>query len=110
MLIQLILVAALLLFIGRLVAQFRNQKISGWEFIGWSGLWLGAIVVILFPDITSFLAIKVGVTRGVDLVIYVSIILVFYLLLKLLLRIEKIEKDITKLCRQAALKDEIKDN
>jgi len=40
----------------------------------------------------------------------VSIILVFYLLLKLLLRIEKIEKDITKLCRQAALKDEIKDN
>ncbi|HNW09681.1 MAG TPA: DUF2304 domain-containing protein [bacterium] len=110
MLIQLILVAVILMFIGRLVGQFRNQKISGWEFIGWNIIWLGAIIIILFPDITSFLAIKVGVTRGVDLVIYVSIILVFYLLFKMLMRIENIEKDITKLCRQIALRDENKDN
>jgi small membrane protein len=108
MLIQLILVAAIILIILRLIIQLKRQRISGGEFAGWIIIWLAAAVVILFPDITSFLAIKVGVTRGVDLVIYVSVVLVFYLLFKLLMRIEKIERDITELCRRIALDDKEK--
>ncbi len=108
MLIQLILVAAIILIILRLIIQLKRQRISGGEFAGWIIIWLAAAVVILFPDITSFLAIKVGVTRGVDLVIYVSVVLVFYLLFKLLMRIEKIERDITELCRRIALGDKEK--
>jgi len=42
-----------------------------------------AIVFILFPDITNQLANKLGVGRGADLVFYTSIIIFWYVILKL---------------------------
>ncbi len=106
--IQPILIVVIVLIILRLIFKLKNKEIGFGVFSSWLIIWLAAIVVIWWPDITSFLAIKVGVTRGVDLVVYVSVILVFYLLFRLLLRIEKIESNITKIIREIALKDKDK--
>ncbi|MFA4871781.1 MAG: DUF2304 domain-containing protein [Patescibacteria group bacterium] len=108
LIIQIILIVAIILIISRLIFKLRGKEINLGIFFTWLVIWLAAMVVIWWPDITSFLAIKVGVTRGVDLVVYVSVILVFYLLFRLLLRIEKIESDITKIVREVALKDKDK--
>lgn len=106
MLIQFILIAFLVLIILRSVVQWKAKKITGREFFWWLIIWLLAIVVIWRPDVTSFLAIKVGVTRGVDLVVYVSIIVIFYLLFRLLMRQEKLEKEVTKVVSALALKND----
>lgn len=108
MLIQIILVLVVAVIILRLIFQLRHKAISLAEFFGWFLIWLVAIVIVLYPQITSFLAIKVGVGRGVDLVVYVSLILIFYLLFRLLIRIEKTEKEITKIVRRDALEEEKK--
>jgi hypothetical protein len=48
------------------------------------------------------------VGRGVDLVIYISVLILFYLIFRTLVRLDKIEKDITKIVREVALKDQDK--
>ena len=71
----------------------------------WLVFWLGVGAVVALPWTTSLLASRLGVTRGVDLVIYVSVIVLFYLVFRLTLKIEKLEGNITKLVREIALRD-----
>lgn len=105
MLIQFILIAAILVIIGRVLLRLKHGEINRRSVVGWLVIWLVAMIIIAQPDITSFLAIKTGVARGVDLVVYVSIIIIFYLLFRFLLRIEKMEADITEVVRHIALKN-----
>lgn len=103
MVIQFILIAVIILIIARMFLQLKHGEISRRQVIGWLMIWIVAIVVIAKPEITSFLAFKTGVTRGVDLVVYVSILIIFYFLFRFLIRIEKMEADLTSLVRRVAL-------
>jgi len=69
----------------------------------WLMFWLGVGAVVALPWTTSLLAARLGVTRGVDLVIYVAVIGLFYLVFRLTLKIEKLEGNITRLVREMAL-------
>jgi len=71
----------------------------------WLVFWLGVGIVVALPWTTSLLAARLGVTRGVDLVIYVSVIVLFYLVFRLTLKIEKLEGNITKIVREVALSE-----
>lgn len=104
--IQFILIIVIVLIILRLIFKLRTRDINPPIFYGWLLVWLVALIIIWQPSLTSYLANRLGVSRGVDLVIYVSVILIFYLLFRLLMRIEKLDKDITRLVRQLALRDE----
>jgi hypothetical protein len=64
-----------------------------------------AIVFILFPETTNNLAHKLGVGRGADLVFYTSIIIFWFVILKLYARIRKLEQIITQVVRKDALDD-----
>jgi len=67
-------------------------------------------IIILLPDTTSFLAELVGVGRGADLVVYLSIVLIFYIIFQMTIKIEKIERNITKVVRTVAMKEETENN
>ncbi len=62
-----------------------------------------ALVFILFPEITNQLARNLGVGRGADLVFYTSIIIFWYVILKLYARLRKLEQTITTIVRKNAL-------
>lgn len=62
-----------------------------------------AITFILFPGITNQLANKLGVGRGADLVFYTSIIIFWFVILKLYARIRKLEQTITLVVRKEAI-------
>lgn len=64
-----------------------------------------AIVFILFPDITNRLAHYLGVGRGADLIFYTSILIFWFVILKLYARIRKLEQIITIVVRKEALED-----
>ncbi|MFN3605542.1 MAG: DUF2304 family protein [Leptonema sp. (in: bacteria)] len=51
--------------------------------------------MISWPESTSFLARVLGVGRGADVIIYFSIILIFYFIFYLTLKLRKIEKEIS---------------
>ena len=74
---------------------------------------LGAMIICAFlfiirPDITNSLAHKVGVGRGADLVFYISILIFWFIILKLYARQRKLEQMITDLIRKDALENAIK--
>jgi hypothetical protein len=64
-----------------------------------------AVVFILFPDITNQLAARLGVGRGADLVFYTSIIIFWFVILKLYARIRKLEQIMTKIIRDKSIHD-----
>ena len=62
-----------------------------------------AIVFILWPDATNVIAHKMGVGRGTDLVFYMSVLLFWFIVLKLYLRIRRLEQVFTEIIRKDAL-------
>lgn len=69
----------------------------------WILFWLAVDVVVLLPNSTTVLANKLGVGRGVDLVVYVSILMIFFLLFRLNVKIEGVNRQITKIVRKNAI-------
>ena len=88
----------------RSTLNFKRKKIPLTEFIMWSAIWGGMILVGLLPSTASFVASILGVGRGVDVAIYLSIILLFYLVFLLFSRIDKQREEITRLVRELAIK------
>jgi hypothetical protein len=63
-----------------------------------------AVVFILWPSVTNTIAKWIGVGRGADLIFYVSILIFWFISLKLYARIRKLEQQFTKIVREDALK------
>ncbi len=71
----------------------------------WILFWIGVDVVVLFPNSTTVLANKLGIGRGVDMVVYISILMIFFVLFRLNVKIEGINRQITKIVRKNAVDD-----
>lgn len=111
MFIQLATIIIVLALLARIASQFKRKQITLKEALLWSMLWFGVGVVVLYPKLTDQLASYIGLqsAKGIDLVVYLAVGLVFYLVFRIFVRIERLEHDITKIVRQVALKEEDKD-
>lgn len=103
-LIQILMVLFALFAFSRVVLRFRDKKLQKGEFIFWFFIWVAIIIFALLPSFSDFFAQLLGIGRGVDLFVYIGIIILFYLIFRLYVKMEKIEKDITKVVREEALK------
>lgn len=109
LLAQIIFVVFSVFAISRTIIRYRKKEIPvGW-FLFWVIFWIIAITIVLLPWTTTLLADWVGIGRGVDLVIYFSIFILFYLIFRLFVKTEQIERSITKLVEHKAI-DEFKRN
>jgi len=61
------------------------------------------IVFALRPNITNIIARNLGVGRGADLIFYISILIFWFISLKLYARIRKLEQQFTEIIRKDAL-------
>jgi len=105
MLIQYIILIIIVLIVLQTARKYKERKISLREFLFWIIFWLVVGAVVLLPQITSLLAEKLGIGRGADLVVYSSLIFVFYMIFRLFVRQEKIERDISKIIENLAKKE-----
>lgn len=87
------------------VSRYRRGGLTRLQLGLWSVLWLGVVGVVLRPDAANALAHRLGVGRGADVVVYLALSAVFYLLFRLYVRFEDHERQITILTREAALKN-----
>jgi len=101
---QIIIVAFVLFALSRVIARFREGSLTAGWLVLWSAVWVAVAVAAILPQTTSWFARLIGVGRGVDAVIYVSIIFLFYLVFRVFLRLQKIDHDITLVVRELALK------
>jgi len=98
--IQMLLVAAGLFWISRYLAKLRSKNTSRLLAVLAAVV---AIVFVLFPETTQFLARVLGVTRGVDLLMYVSFVVFGFLWLHLAHRIRELEERVVEMGRAMAL-------
>jgi hypothetical protein len=102
---QVILSVFILFILLKTWCSYRAKQISNSFFILWILLWLIGLFVIFYPGFLTKIANLLNIGRGVDFALYVSIILIFYLIYKINLKIGKINRDLTKVVRKIAIKN-----
>lgn len=85
--------------------KFKKGELSLKEFILWAVLWLIIIIATISPKTTDIAANFLGVGRGYDLSVYISIIVLFYLMFRIMVKIDKMDRNITKIVREVAIKE-----
>lgn len=101
--IQILIILFAIFAVVRTLSQLRRQKTSRVAAAGWSLFWIAAIVVVLRPETTQWLATRLGVGRGADVVIYFSLAALFFLVFRLFVKLEEVEREISRLVRSIAL-------
>jgi len=104
-LIQIILIATafvLFVFFIRSSHSVRTQAVKRIGFVVFLVLNLDAV---LRPDDTTWLAHKVGVGRGADLVLYLLVVAFAFFSVNTFLRFRNLERRFTDLARSIALRD-----
>ena len=109
MLQQIIALIIISFFLFRLIFQKRKGQIRTNEFIFWIIFWIFATGAILSLKWIDKLAAGLGFSgSGIDILLYIAVIALFYFIFKLMLKIEKQEKNITKIIREIAIKNQNK--
>jgi hypothetical protein len=98
--IQVLLVAAAFLWLASYLSRVRTLGLTRLLAVLAA---LGGVVLVLFPTLSTRLAGLFGVTRGVDLVIYVSLVAFGFLWLQLAVRMRGLEDRLVELGRLVAL-------
>jgi small membrane protein len=105
MLFQIVLIAFAAFAIEKSWKQFRARKVSKHWFYVMALFWSVVAIVALTPKTTDVLARIFGVGRGADLLMYSSIVILFYVVHRLMVRQHQLTTEITELVRQAAIEN-----
>lgn len=104
MIVLQILAGAFALFaLTRVILRAKERKMAWGEMLFWIVVWLMMIVLVVLPEASTYFAGFLGIGRGVDLVLYVAVILIFYLLFRLYVKFEQLEQGVTVAVREIAL-------
>ena len=107
MVIQIIATIIILSIFSQLIKKILKDKASLTKIIFWVLFWGISLIIIWLPKETiDNIGSVFGVGRGIDVLVYLSIIFLFYYIFRQSEKINKLEKEITKLVRKVA-KDKI---
>lgn len=103
--VQVLLLIFVLFAASRAILQFKGGTLRFGALSFWLLIWAVALVAIFYPEQTTQLARVLGIGRGVDIVVYASIAILFYLVFRLHVYIENIRTEISQLIREVSLRD-----
>lgn len=103
--LKIIITPIIIILLSQVWSEFKNSRLGILWFLFWGGAWTSVGLIVYFPQLTTELAHLIGVTRGVDAIIYLSIVTLFYLIFRLYLKIAHLNRRVTELVRDDALKD-----
>ena len=100
---QFLLLALVLGALAKVIHLYRQRRLVPLDFLFWGLVWIGTASMIIFPDTTSLLAHLLGIGRGVDLIVYLSLLISFSLIFRLYVALARLEQTITALVSAMAL-------
>jgi len=102
---QVVAILILLFFAFKLNREKKKNHISKNEFIFWLIFWLIGVLTIAFIKPIDKVVMSLGFSSsGINLVFYLAVLFLFYLIFRMRLKMVKMETDITELSRKIALK------
>ncbi|GEM_PF-1197169 len=104
MIAQLIYILFVLVIEYVIYIEYTKKKSSTSAMLFWVTFWALSALVILIPKAIDSLASLVGLQsqKGIDLLLDVAVVAIFYLIWKLFTRLERMERSITSLTRTIA--------
>jgi hypothetical protein len=90
--------------------RYRKGQIRLSMLAIWSLIWIGVITVANWPGSSDYLARLMGVGRGMDLVVFLSILAIFYGMYRIYVKVENLERKLTQIVREEALRSVDKDS
>lgn len=103
---QILALVIIAFFLVRLFWQKQKKQIGANEFIFWLVFWSLVAILILSLKWIDKLVADLGFSgMGIEVLLYLGIAVLFYFIFRLRLKLEKIEKNITKIIREMAIKD-----
>jgi small membrane protein len=103
--IQIVLTCFAIFAVSRVLSRYRRGGMRALHLILWLLFWAGVIVVSLHPATADRMADILGVGRGVDTAMYLSLLLIFYLLFRSFAKIEDMDRQLTRVVRASALRE-----
>lgn len=101
---QLLALVVIGFFIYRLFKQRNKKQVGGNEFVLWLSFWIASALAILFLKKLDYLAASLGFSAsGINILFYGAILILFYFIFKLRLRLAKLDRDLTDLTREVTL-------
>ena len=101
--IQIFLLAVVIFAISRVYLRLKEGVITSRMAFFWFLIWIAALVGVTLPATTTRIAEFFGVGRGVDIIVYISLALLFYLVFRIYVMIEDLRNQITYLIREIGL-------
>ncbi|MDP3900293.1 MAG: DUF2304 domain-containing protein [bacterium] len=101
---QFIALVFVLFFIARLWQQKRLKQINSSEFSFWFVFWLLAALAILFLRRIDALVGNFGFSAsGIEVLLYLAVVMLFYFIFRMRIRLARLEREITKLVQALAI-------
>ncbi len=108
MIIKWLFLIFVLFALSRVIYRLVKKDTTWPRAVFWLILWVAIGAAVSYPQQTDYLASQLGVSRGADLLVYTSVLTLFYLVYKILGRLEKIDHHLTALSRELALRSPLK--
>lgn len=103
--IQILLLAIIIFALSRVYLRWKENVLSARASFFWILIWIAALIGVSLPQTTTRIAEFFGVGRGVDIIVYFSLTILFYLVFRIYVMIEDIKEEITFLVRKIALQN-----
>lgn len=104
MFIKIIVSSFVLFALTRVWLRYRDGAIGVLGMLFWSFVWLAIGAFVWWPKVTDVFAQRIGIGRGADALVYLSVVGLFYGVFRLYVKMEFIEHELTSLTRMLALR------
>ena len=91
--VQILLLIFLVFAVSRVVLRLKEGGLTFGAFLFWLGIWLLGGFAVIKPSFTTYIAEKIGIQRGTDVIIYLSLALLFYLVFRTNIFIENLREE-----------------
>ena len=99
-LIQIALTAGIIIIAAYMYLRLRNTLL---DLVLIFLFLVTGIVFVIFNEITDKMAHFMGISRGADMIFYLGILFLFFLILKLYSRLRRLEQNLTDLVRKKSI-------
>lgn len=86
-------------------SQRQKGSISRIQYIFWQVVWIGFIVIAIFPSLTQGFLHKLGFIRTLDFLTMAGFMFLIFLVLRNYIAINKIKKNLEEKIREESLND-----
>ena len=108
---QILALIVIAFFLIKIFWQYKNQAIQKNEFSFWLVFWLLAAIIIIFLKKLDLLVAQLGFSgSGIQVIFYLGVVMLFYLIFRLRLRLAKMDQNISRLVEAIAIDNKYSKN